>query len=56
MTAKTARSRRTGPRPSARKILEGLFGQPLGSAALLCRWSRVLGRLNETAAGCRTGC
>ena len=57
MTAISARSRQAGPRRSAQKILRDMFGRKLGSAALLCRWSRVLGHLNDTAAaGCRTGC
>ena len=43
-----------GTRRPSSKIIRGLFGRPFGSAVLLCRWSRVLGHLTETAVtGCR---
>ena len=57
MTASAARFRHTGICRPVKRIRIGTFGQKLGSAALLCRWSRVLGQLNETAAaGGRQGC
>ena len=58
MTAiQPVRFRHSGYSRPTRRIFRANLGRTFGSAILLCRWSRVLGHLNETAgANARCGC